>query len=158
MFYSVCHLMQKHPTFFTFSFSSSVVTEGSETRQHRDAARHHPHREVADTGLRVPGEANTSSALHFLHDSHVKICKNKYIFNIHEPQEIRACLPTVSVPVASALLWRPFSLSLSPSLLSRTKTWSSTWTTVGTSWACRMSRWAAAGCLLAQPTSATSRT
>ena len=57
----------------------------------------------------------------------------------------------------STLLTIPLSLSLSLSLSfsSRTKTSSSTWTTAGTSWACRMSRWATAGCLLAWPTSST---
>lgn len=40
--------------------------------------------------------------------------------------------------------------SLSP--VPRTKTSSSTWMIVGTSWACRMSRWVSAGVLLLQPT------
>lgn len=44
------------------SFPHSVVTEGPEARQHRDAARHRPHRQVAHTGVRVPGESNKASA------------------------------------------------------------------------------------------------
>lgn len=50
----------------------SVVTEGPETRQHRDAARHRPHGQVAHTGLRVPGERTRrlpASSLFAGHDS-----------------------------------------------------------------------------------------
>lgn len=85
-----------------------------------------------------------------------------YIMIIHEPLRSRGGLYrnnccrwcACGVPVAFLLFWQ----SPPPPLLSfssRTKTSSSTWTTAGTSWACRMSRWATAGCLLARPTSST---
>lgn len=67
-------------------------------------------------------------------------------------QEQNSSTVAVGVPVGFPLIWHVLSLSLS----SRTKTSNSTWTTAGTSWACRMSRWVSPGGLLAQPTWSTS--
>ena len=113
------------------SLSSSIVTEGPETCQHCDAARHRPHRQVAHTGLRVPGETNKTSPLTSCM-THVLFCAQMlkwnvfYIMIIHEPLRSRGGLYrnnccrwcACGVPVAFLLFWQspPLSLSISLSL------------------------------------------
>lgn len=61
----------RNPEIVLLCFAPSVVTEGFETRQHRDAARYRPHGQVAHTGVRVPGENFEKLCLHILRDSDI---------------------------------------------------------------------------------------
>lgn len=104
---------------------------------------------------------------HVLHDSSVVLCTDaKMKCILHYDYSWASAEPRRIIQeqlLQVVCLWCACSLSTlltipPPPLLSfssRTKTSSSTWTTAGTSWACRMSRWATAGCLLARPTSST---
>ena len=129
-------------------FCCSVVTEGPETCQHRDPARYRPHRQVTHPGVWVPGEtfrstAPTSCTAQTLFCS--QMLKYIYLHNYLWP------FPSLEAKTQKLLKCR-LSLSLSVSPTNRTKISSSTWMIVGTSWACRMSRWVSAGVLLLQPT------
>lgn len=129
-------------------FCSSVVTEGPETCQHRDAARYRPHRQVTHAGVRVPGETFKSTAS--------TCCMTRTLFCIICIQMLKYIYlhnyfwPFLSVRAVEMHGLSHLFLPLSPA--SRTKISSSTWMIVGTSWACRMSRWVSAGVLLPQPT------
>lgn len=99
-------------THHSFFFASSVSVEEPETRQHRHAARHHPHRTLPHSGVWVSCEYIDSST--------------------------RRCSRGVDLSYASEI-WIVLTVAV---VSSRTVTLNSTWTTAGISWACITSRWA----------------